>query len=248
MVFPLIESQSMLLLEFNSLPQILQANTLPLCCQILCLPSICKDLKALSQTLQGWTIILSCALSRQPDSIQQHNFPHKPTLHTCRSSCQQMSTPNHLLLRADPRLEDDVADDKAYSFECLQLNQISVLQYFLEMASSMDYQYVFRQAVFLKEVLARVVTLFWQTGKGGEWQVNWCLRRPQEFMMLGLSLQFGCLTSSWWKEPWSSCCRWRRQVEKGTKGNFTNMPSSTTRLSSNIPYILFPSIFYSSSR
>jgi hypothetical protein len=24
-----------------------------------------------------------------------------------------------------------------------------------------------------------VVALFWQTGKGGEWQVIWCLRRPK---------------------------------------------------------------------
>ena len=28
------------------------------------------------------------------------------------------------------------------------------------------------------KVLATVVALFWQTGKGGEWQVIWCLRRP----------------------------------------------------------------------
>ena len=34
---------------------------------------------------------------------------------------------------------------------------------------------------------------------------------------------------------------------KGTEGNLTNMPSSTTRLSSTIPYLLFPSISYSSS-
>ena len=53
-------------------------------------------------------------------------------------------------------------------------NQISVLQYFLESAGSMDHQYVLRQAV-----LATVVALFWQTGKIDEWQVIWCLRRPQ---------------------------------------------------------------------
>ena len=97
-----------------------------------------------------------------------------------------MSTPIHLLLKADPRLEDDVADDKANPLVCLQLNQISVLQYFLETASSMDYKDVIRQAVFFKEVLATVVTLFWQTGKGGELQVIWCLRRPQKFVILGL--------------------------------------------------------------
>ena len=32
---------------------------------------------------------------------------------------------------------------------------------------------------FFLEVPASVVALFWQTGKGGKWQVIWCLRRPQ---------------------------------------------------------------------
>ena len=41
-----------------------------------------------------------------------------------------MSTPIHVILKADPRLEDDVADDKGDPAVCLQLNQISVLQYF----------------------------------------------------------------------------------------------------------------------
>ena len=85
-----------------------------------------------------------------------------------------MSTPLHVLLKADPCLEGDVADDKADPSVCLQLNQISVLQYFLETAGSMDHQHVLRQAV-----LATVVALFWQTGKIDEWQVIWCLRRPQ---------------------------------------------------------------------
>ena len=82
----------------------------------------------------------------------------------------------------------------------------------------------------------------------GKRQVIWCLRRPHKFMILGLciSLKCGCLTSSWWKEPWSRSCRWRRQVAKWTKGNLTKIPSSTTRLSSTIPYLLF-SISYSSS-
>ena len=47
-----------------------------------------------------------------------------------------MSTPLHVLLKADPRLEGDVADDKADPLVCLQLNQISVLQYFFEKSSS----------------------------------------------------------------------------------------------------------------
>ena len=43
----------------------------------------------------------------------------------------------------------------------------------------MDHQHMLRKAVFFKEVFATVVALFWQTRKGGEWQVMWCLRRPQ---------------------------------------------------------------------
>ena len=30
-----------------------------------------------------------------------------------------------------------------------------------------------------------MVVLFWQKGKGGEWQVIWCLRRPQTFDDVG---------------------------------------------------------------
>ena len=57
-----------------------------------------------------------------------------------------MSTSLHVLLKADPCLEGDVADGKADPLACLQLNQVSVLQYFLGMAGSMDHQHVFRQA------------------------------------------------------------------------------------------------------
>ena len=109
-----------------------------------------------------------------------------------------MSTPIHVLLKADPCPKYVVADDKAVPSVCLQLNYISVLQYFLETAGSMDYQHVLTHTVKKKKILATVVALFWQTGKGGEWLVIWCLRRPKKFMILGLcvSLQCGCLTSS----------------------------------------------------
>ena len=136
-------------LGLNFLPQSLQANTLLLCCRILCWLNICTDLKVLSQTLQGWTHSLSCALSRHTDPIkQQHDFPQKLALNTRRYSCQQKSTPIHVILKADPRLNDDVAEDKADPLVCLQLNQISVLHYFLETAGSMNHQHVLRQAVF----------------------------------------------------------------------------------------------------
>ena len=47
-------------------------------------------------------------------------FPQKPARNTCRSGYQHMSTPN-VLLKADPRLEGDVADGKADISACLAL-------------------------------------------------------------------------------------------------------------------------------
>ena len=41
-----------------------------------------------------------------------------------------MSTPLHVLLKADPCIEGDVADGKADPAACHQLGQVSVLQYF----------------------------------------------------------------------------------------------------------------------
>jgi hypothetical protein len=64
-----------------------------------------------------------------------------------------MRTPLYLLLKADPRLEGDVADDKADPLVGVQLHQISVLQYFLETAGSMYPQHVLRQAVFFYKFL-----------------------------------------------------------------------------------------------
>ena len=78
-----------------------------------------------------------------------------------------MSTPLHEILKADPCLEGDVADDNADPLVCVQLHQISVLQ------------------LFFLEGLATGVALFWQTGKGGKWQVSWCLRRPQIIHYVG---------------------------------------------------------------
>ena len=42
-----------------------------------------------------------------------------------------------------------------------------------------------RQTVFFNKVLATMVALFWQTGKGDEWQVIWYLRRSQIIHDLG---------------------------------------------------------------
>ena len=104
----------MLFLVLNFLPQPLQTITRPLCCQIVCWLGAHTDLKAMSHTIQGWTICLICALSTCTDLIQQqHEYPHKPALEVFRSRCQQMRAPLHVIPKADSRLEGDVADDKA---------------------------------------------------------------------------------------------------------------------------------------
>ena len=95
--------------------------------------------------------------------LQQHDFPHKLTLKPCRSSCQQMSTLIHVLLKADACLEDNVADDKSDPWCTYKLRR-----------------YLSCSVFFLG------------------WRVAGSLV-PQKFMILGLgvSLQCGCLTSSW---------------------------------------------------
>ena len=113
----------------------LAENTLLLCGQILCWLGLCKYLKALSQTLQGRTLSLSCALS-----------PHTALI----TSSNNMISLTTLLLKAVPCLEGDEADDKADPLLCLQLNPISVLQHFFETAGSTDHQHVLRQAGFSK--------------------------------------------------------------------------------------------------
>ena len=124
----------MLLLRLNFWPQPLQTNTWPLCCQNLCWLGVGKERKALSQTLQVLTLSLSLVLC--PSTLNPYsnsmNFPHKPALDTCRFRCQQMSTPLHVLLKADPHLVGDV------------------LQYLQMTASSMDHQHVFRSLTFLR--------------------------------------------------------------------------------------------------
>ena len=70
-----------------------------------------------------------------------------------------MSTPLHVLLKADPCLEGDVEDDKADHSVCVQLHHISLLQYFLETAGSIQHQHVLRQAVFFRSSCHRGCTV-----------------------------------------------------------------------------------------
>ena len=107
-----------------------------------------------------------------------------------------------------------------------------VCRIFLKRLAPWTTKMCFKRLCFFKEVFATSVTLFWQTGKSGKWQVIWCLSKPLVIHDVG-SL---CISTMW-----------RRPVAKETKGNLTNMTSSTIRLSFTIPYLLFPSICYSSS-
>ena len=52
----------------------------------------------------------------------------------------------HMLLKDDPSLEGDIADDIADPSACHQLGQVSALQYFQGTAGSMDHHHVFRHA------------------------------------------------------------------------------------------------------
>ena len=73
-----------------------------------------------------------------------------------------MSTPIHVLLKANFCLEYDVGDDKAYPLMCLQLNQIFVLQYiFFKGWIHGPPTCALGTGCFFKEVFATVVTLFW---------------------------------------------------------------------------------------
>ena len=58
------------------------------------------------------------------------NFSHEPALNTCWSRCQQMSICLHVLFKADPGLEGDVAQGEADPSACLQLGQVTVFKYF----------------------------------------------------------------------------------------------------------------------
>ena len=60
-----------------------------------------------------------------------------------------MSTALHVLLKADPCLKGDVADDKAEPLVCLKLNQISVFKYSFR-NSWLHGPAVLRPAVFFK--------------------------------------------------------------------------------------------------
>ena len=138
-------------------------------CQIVCWLGICKDLKTLSQTLQGWTLSLSCICTTTLIPSSNYMSFLKTALDIFRSRCRQIKTSLHVLLKDDSCLQGNVADYKADHSACNQLGQVSVLQLFLGMAGFMDHQHVFRKAGLSWKVLAALVLLFWQTAHGGKW-------------------------------------------------------------------------------
>ena len=82
-----------------------------------------QKLESFVTDITGVNPLSLCALSPHNDPIQQqHDIPQKSAPNTCRSRCQQMSNPFHVLFKADPCLEGDVADDKVDLSVCLQLN------------------------------------------------------------------------------------------------------------------------------
>ena len=91
-------------------------------------------------------LFLVCFVPHTDPIQQQLEFPHKPALGIFMYMCQQMSTPLHVLLKANLSLEDNLADDKTDPSVCHQLGQVSVLQYFRGAAASMDHQHVLRLA------------------------------------------------------------------------------------------------------
>ena len=94
-----------------------------------------------------------------------------------------------------------------------------------------------------------MVLLFWQTGKGGEEQVICCLRRPKIIHDVGSLCVSTMLLFNFFlvKRTLKQELQVKETSGKRDWGEFTHMTSSTTRLSSIIPYLLFPSISYSSS-
>ena len=72
-----------------------------------------------------------------------------------------MSATLHVLLEAEPCLEEDVKADPP---ACHQLGQVSVLQYIGGTAGSMDHQYILDRLDFLEKLLPQL--LHWAGEQG----------------------------------------------------------------------------------
>ena len=83
-----------------------------------------------------------------------------------------MSTPLHILLKADPCLKGDVEVTKLIFWYAYNFTGYLSCSIFLETDCFVDPKNVLR-LFFLSKVLVTVVAQFWQTGKGDEWKVIW---------------------------------------------------------------------------
>ena len=144
----------------NFLPQPLQTNTWTDCVLVRRsqrLESLVTDITWVNPLSLMCVVLPHCT-----DPIQQrHEFPHKPALDIFRSS-----TSLHVIYKAGPSLEGDVADDKADPSVCHQLGHLrwhlSCIIFDGRFASWTTNMCLDRLD-FLEKFL--------QTGQGGEWKV-----------------------------------------------------------------------------
>ena len=111
----------------------------------------------------------------------------------------------------------------------------------------MGHQHVLRQDGLSWKVLASVVTLLWQTGQGGKWQVIWCFGSQQKAHDVGLL----CMSTMWLFNFFLLKRALKQELQKGhyrDQVNLAIMPSSTTSLSCiSSSSLLLPPISSSSS-
>ena len=152
----------------------------------------------------------------------------------------------HALLDPKPCLEGDLPRDTANPPVCHQPGHVSVLQWFWGTSGSKDQQHVFGHAGLLCEFFFTVVALDQKAGQGSTVADDLvpprispvrhdkkCTERYRIkcFLLEIVFVKYGefywvlfVLTSSWWEEPFSRSCRWKRQEGRNTRESW---PSGT---------------------
>ena len=130
------------------------SNVLPHCLLVRCSQRV-------ESLVLGVNPFFLMSLSYHTDVIQQlHEFPHKPPF---RSRCQQMSTTLHVILKDDPSLEGNVADEQANPSACQQLGEVSCSVFKKRLAPWTTNMYLERLD-FLEKFLPQ---MFYCSGKQG---------------------------------------------------------------------------------